>query len=368
MVITTTEDGERTTYRTTAVTVETPTEPTAFPTIDQAEDQDQAVIKYFPPSIPKEYPTESASSDGGGGGGLSTGALAGIVAGSLAFLIIVIVAAYIIIRHLNKVVAAVSTSKVSDNSRNSTNRLPVREFKTADSEVDEFSANPLIVPPRPANPGPDSASTSPFGIASPNSSNNHTPGVDGYQAVPGSAGNSRHTSFDAMGNPEDYFSAAPVGQQRYSQVSRLTGSTRNRSSTDSHGAYAHVRNWSNASENSDGSPGVMQNSASELEATPWVPELPNSPSSVAFPRDDGRRRSSGSGTPVAARPLSHQRMGSGQRARSESLGQSPLSIVNEEMHGFHGPSDHLVGQTDSHRPGTRESDPRDPRPSSDHPQ
>ncbi|KAM0351568.1 hypothetical protein ACHAPU_002576 [Fusarium lateritium] len=362
MVITTTISGERTTYRTTAITVETPTAPTALPTVDAGENNDQAVLKYFPSTIPKVSPTTSADKDDENKGGLSTGALAGIVAGSVAFLIIVLVAAFIIIRHLNKVVAAVGTSKTSGRSNGSNSQpRPIREFKTADSEVDELSANPLIhssmIPPLPVNPVPDLTPTS-FGIASPDySPNEPTPAGNGYHAVSGSANTSRHPSFDAMGNRDDYFTAVAAGdQQRTNQLSRFTGSTRNRSSTDSHGTYTHLRNYSNASEGSDGTPGVMAGSHSpaELEATPFVPELPSSPSSVLFPRDE-RRRSSGSAASVSTRPPVAQRTSGGTRARSDSQGQRNLSIVNEEIHGFYGPSEHLVGQTDSHRPGTRGS-------------
>ncbi|RKL08501.1 hypothetical protein BFJ68_g9085 [Fusarium oxysporum] len=375
MVITTTIRGERTTYRTTAVTVETPTAPTALPTVNAGEDNDQAVLKYFPSSIPKVSPTSSSDDDNGDKGGLSTGALAGIIAGSVAFLIIVLVAAFIIIRHLNKVVAAVATPKTSDRSNGSNSQSrQTRQYKTADSAVDELSIDPLIhpslIPPRPQNPGPDSAATSPFGLASADhSSNEPTPGGNGYHAVPGSGNTSRHASFDAMGNRDDYFSAVAAGEQhRMGHISRLTGSTRNRSSIDSHGTYTHVRNYSNASEGSDGSPGVMAGAhpTAELEATPYVPELPSSPSSVVFPRDE-RRRSSGSIASVPSRPPVAQRQSGGPRIRSDSLGQSNLSIVNEEMHGFYGPSEHLVGQTDSHRPGTRGSGNRQPNAPMEHP-
>ncbi|KAF5680585.1 hypothetical protein FHETE_359 [Fusarium heterosporum] len=363
MIITTTIKGERTTYRTTAITVETPTAPTALPTVDAGENNDQAVLKYFPSTIPKVSPTTSADKDDENKGGLSTGALAGIIAGSVAFLIIVLVAAFIIIRHLNKVVAAVGTSKTSGRSNGSNpHSRPTREFKTADSEVDELSANPLIhpsmIPPRPVNPVPDSTATS-FGVASPEySSNEPTPAGNGYHAVSGSANTSRHPSFDAMGNRDDYFAAVAAGdQQRTNQLSRFTGSTRNRSSNDSHGTYTHLRNYSNASEGSDCTPGVMAGSHSpaELEATPYVPELPSSPSSVLFPRDERRRSSGSTAASVSTRPPIAQRTSGGTRTRSDSQGQRNLSIVNEEIHGFYGPSEHLVGQTDSHRPGTRGS-------------
>ncbi|KAF0645090.1 hypothetical protein FPSE5266_06991 [Fusarium pseudograminearum] len=375
MMITTTIQGERTTYRTTAIEVETPTVPTALPTVDAGDNNDQAVLKYFPSAIAKESPTSSSDKDNDDKGGLSTGALAGIIAGSVAFLIIVLVTAFIIIRHLNKVVAAVSTSKRSDRSHGSNAQpRPTREFKTADSEVDELSTNPLIhpslIPPRPRNPGPDSAATSPFGPASADqSSNEPTPGANGYHAISTSANTSRHPSFDAMGNRDDYFAGVAAGdQQRVSQISRFTHSTRNRSSTDSHGTYTHVRNYSNASEGSDGTPGVMAGTqpTAELEATPYIPELPSSPSSVVFPRDE-RRRSSGSIPSAQSRPPVAQRNSSGPRIRSDSLGQSNLTSVTEEMHGFYGPSEHLVGQTDTHRPGTRGSNTQLQNPPKEHP-
>ncbi|KAK7421568.1 hypothetical protein QQZ08_009913 [Neonectria magnoliae] len=349
MVITTTEDGSRTTYRTTAVTVKTPDEPTAV--IDANDDGDQYVLKYFPSSIPKESPSSSADGDEGRSGGLSTGALAGIIAGSVAFLIVVLVAAFIIIRHLNKVVAAVSTPKRSDASKS---RPSMKEFKPTDSEIDAFSVDPLMVPPRPSAPGPESSNPSPYNLASPDySSNDPTPngGATGYQPVSTSAGNSRHTSFDATVPSDDYFNAN-LGNARFSHQSAISAPTvANRRSIDSHGMYAHVRNYSNASDNSDGNgtPGWNQAAAMELEAQPYVPELPHSPSSVAFPREERRRSSGGStasGTPRP--PLATQR----QRNRSDSFGQPGLGVVDEEIYGFYGPPNYLVGQTDSHRPGT----------------
>ncbi|KPM43406.1 hypothetical protein AK830_g3150 [Neonectria ditissima] len=349
MVITTTEDGSRTTYKTTGVTVKKPDEPTAV--IDANDDSDQYVLKYFPSSIPKVSPSSSAEENGGGNGGLSTGALAGIIAGSIAFLIIVLVAAYIIIRHLNKVVAAVSTPKRSDASKS---RPSMKEFKPTDSEIDAFSVDPLMVPPRPSAPGPESSNPSPYNLASPDySSNDPTPsgGGTGYQPVSTSAGNSRQTSFDATTSNDDYFNVS-LGNARFSQQSAVSAPTvANRRSIDSHGTYTHIRNYSNASDGSDGNgtPGWNQAAVMELEAQPYVPELPHSPSSVAFPREERRRSSGGStvsGTPRP--PLAVQR----QRNRSESFGQPGLGVVDEEIYGFYGPANYLVGQTDSHRPGT----------------
>lgn len=319
LTLTTTEfDGTRT-YRSTAVTVQTPTEPTALPTVNGGSNGDQAVLKYFPSSVPKVSPSSEPES-GGGGGGMSTGMLAGIIAGCVAFLVIVVVVAYITIRHLNKVVAAVS-SKESDHSQQ---RPPARDYKLADSEADTISANPLMVQ-RPSHPAPPSTAASPYSPET--SSNGPTPGGQGYHSVSNSVGDSRQTSFEITSPREDYFTTHP---ERFSQVSRFTQSTRNRASADSQGVYTHLRHPSATSDSSDGG------TPAELEAAPWTSELPNSPSSVVYPRDD--RRGS----------YSRQH----QRARSDSLGQNGLSSVSEEMHGFHGPRDHLVGQTDTHRVGT----------------
>ncbi|KAH6896594.1 hypothetical protein B0T10DRAFT_454500 [Thelonectria olida] len=340
VVITTTEDGSRTTYRTTRVTVSTPDEPTAN-IVNSDGGGEQAIFKYFPTAIPKSSPTSDADDDNGGGG-LSTGVLIGIIVGSVAFLIIVLVTAFIIIRHLNKVVAAVTTSKQSEGSKS---RPTMKEFKPTDSEIDALSVDPLMLP-RPSAPGPDSSHPSPYNLASPDlSSNDHTPSA-GYHAVSGSNGNSRHTSFDA-GN-EDYFHNAG---NRVSQHSGVSAPTTHRVSNDSHGAYTHVRNWSNASDGSDGggAPTWNQLTISELEARPRVPELPLSPSNVVFARDERRRSSGGTAASTTRPSVTSPR----QRNRSESFGQSPLGVVDEEMHGFYGPASHLVGQTESHRPGTK---------------
>lgn len=361
VVITTTEDGSKTTFRSTQVTVSTPEAPTSNIGVD--DDSEQAIFKYFPTAVAKASAsaTSDTSDDGGGGNGLSTGALVGIIAGSIAFLIIVLVAAYIIIRHLNKVVQAVNTSKQSDGSKSQPTTM--KHYKPTESEIDAL--DPFLVS-RPSAPGPETSHSqqpSPYNVGSPNlSSNDHTPsgGATTYHAVAGSgsAGHSRQTSFDAGG---DYFHDGG-NNNRISQHSGVSAPTTNRISNDSHGAYTHVRNWSNASDGSDGPGGAPtwnQLTIAELEAQsrppqstmqPQMPELPMSPSSAMIARDERRRSSGGSVASNAARPVGSPR----QRNRSESLGQ--LGVVDEEMmHGFHGPADHLVGQTDSHRPGTKDS-------------
>lgn len=341
MIITTSANGEQTTYKTTAVSTKSADIPTALPSVDLGDNGDQAILKYFPSAIAKVSPTSSASDDDDdGGSGLSKGALGGIIAGALAFLIIVLVTAFIIIRHLNKVVAAVSSSQQSNSTKP---RPPMKEFKPTDSEVDAFSVDPLMAP-RPAVPRQESASDTHFDMATPEfASNDPTPNAlpaGAYASPPESATNSRHTSFDVMS--PGYFDDA----RHLARFSQQSGATK-RVSSDSRGTYAHLRHYSNASEGSDGPEGASAH-LMELEATPYFPELSNSSSTVASPREEQARTGSVNLGGMTRPPMVHQRKRSDQRGRSDSLG-----VLSEEMHGFHGPSDHFVGTTNSHRPGTR---------------
>lgn len=353
-IITTTKNGNPTTYETIATTVKIPEAPTVLPTGGSSDDSgnnDQFVFKYFPSAVPKVSPTSAAEDDDGGGSGLSTGALAGIIAGAVAFLIIVLLAAFIIIRHLNKVVATVSSSLQSNSTKS---RPPMREFKPTDSEVDVFSVDPLMASPRPTVPRQDSAVDSQLGMGSPTySSGDPTPSglaAGAYQSMPESASNSRHTSFDVMSGIS-YFDGSGQPPRANQQSGIISTAAMNRMSNDSRGAYAHVRHWSNASEGSEGREvGGWNSTPKELEAKIYMPELPHSSSTVASPHEEQGRTSASVSSPgaMARPPLVHQRKRSDQQGRSDALG-----ILTEEMHGFHGPSNHLVGQTVSHRPGTR---------------
>ena len=345
ITVTTTEDGERTTYTTRTTTVKEPDVPTELPEVDVDDDEEQRVLKYFPSAVPKESPTSDTDGDDDGGG-LSNGQLAGIVTGAVAFLIIVIVAAFIIIRHLNKVVAAVSDSRQSGTS--SRVRPAMKEFKPTDSEIDVLSVDPLIMSPRPSNPRTNSTP----GAAS---STDLTPSsfAGAYQAVSIAANStSRHQSWESGGNMGSYFDYVPGRNARYS----LQSGGGNRVSSDSNGTYQHVRQWSNTSDGSNDFgevPGAGRNLAQELEANTVGPELPGSATSTGSLSDEEehRRRSSGSVSmsSVLARPppSTHQRLRSGTARGHE------LSIVDEEAHGYHGPRNRMAGETA--RPSSRGS-------------
>ncbi|KAF0322345.1 hypothetical protein RB213_010157 [Colletotrichum asianum] len=345
--MTTTNDATQVlTTTVTATTVITPSRPTTAPTAEatmKGDDPDQIVIKYYPSSVPKEKPI---SSDDGGSDGLTTGQIAGIVAGGVGLLIIVLVAAWIIIRHLNKVVKAVETSN-RGTSTGTKSRPSMYQFKPTPSEVDDMSVDPLMMSPRPSHRRHDSDTTAhTHGLGSPDFTPPYrgTPSTIGdYQAVPQGSGSDRHASYDSTYNG-GYFDMAPDRSQRVSQGSSAWIGV-HRQSTDSQGTYAHLRHYSNASEaSSDG----MQ----ELDATPYVPEL------AATPVPDGRRRSSSGLSGMSRPPAVHQRRrsseggGSGARSRSDSAAAGGgLGVVSEdtEVIGHYGPSDRGTGQTDSGR-------------------
>ncbi|KAH8179027.1 hypothetical protein LIA77_00546 [Sarocladium implicatum] len=364
--VTTTRNGEETVITSTSITTSSPTRPTDVRTVNAQDADDQAVFKYFPSAIEKVSPTVEPEDDeddgGGGGGGLSKAQLGGIVAGAVVFLIIVLVAAFFIIRKLNTAVAAFSNSNISKQSDGSNPRPAMRQYRPTDSEIDTLSVDPLMMSPQPSYVRHDSSDAQNFfGQSSPDpTSTNPTPSsfAGAYQQATPSA--SRHTSFDAAGNAVGYFEPVASRSMRVSQGSSITPPNY-RVSADSQqtAAYTHVRNWSNASDSPDdviateSGNGVM---AGELEGSPYVAELVGSPTTTSTQEE--RRRSSGSGTGMMAmtRPsLSQQRRRSDGRSPSRTEATPPpnmLGVVSEEIHGFHGPTDRMAGQT-AHRPSTR---------------
>ncbi|KAK1521026.1 hypothetical protein CABS01_05531 [Colletotrichum abscissum] len=340
--ITTTNDAAQAiTTTVTATAVLTPSRPTTAPIVATgASDPDQVVFKYYPSTVPKEQPISSGD---GNSDGLTSGQIAGIVAGGVGLLIIVLVTAWIIIRHLNKVVQAVETSNKGTSS-GAKSRPSMYEFKPTPSEVDDLSIDPLMMSPRPSHRRYDSDTTADF-----TPPYRGTPGSGGdYQAVPQGSGSDRHASYDSA-YTGGYFDVAPDRSQRASQGSSAWVGL-HRGSTDSQGTYAHLRHWSNASEaSSDHGSAGTRTPLQELDSTPYVPELAASPVPDAVA--DTRRRS-GSGLSGMSRPPAvHQRRRSSEgghgRTKSDSSAPAGLSVVNEasELIGHYGPTDRANGQT-----------------------
>ncbi|TDZ31694.1 hypothetical protein C8035_v001418 [Colletotrichum spinosum] len=337
--MTTTADATQVVTTTaTATTVITPsrpsTAPPSSPTVEGGE-PDQVVFKFYPSTIPKEQPANGSDE---GSDSLTIGQIAGIVAGGVGLLIIVLVAAWIIIRHLDKVVKAVETSN-RGTSTGTKSRPSMYQFKPTPSEVDEMDVDPLMKSPRPSHRRNDSDVTANTNFGSPCFTPPYrgTPtSVGDYQAVPQGTGSDRHASYDSAYSGS-YFDTAADRSQRTSQGSSAWFGV-HRPSTDSQGTYAHLRHWSNASEAS--SEGMQ-----ELDSTPYVPELAATPVS-----EKGRRRSSSGLSEMSRPPAVHQRRRSsdGGNGRGRSDSSTPtggLSAVAEdtEVPGHYN-SNHATGQ------------------------
>lgn len=366
---TTNSDNEVRTTIERETTVSTPSPPTAVPTIGSGDGEDQfAINKYYPQAVEKVDPIITPDN----GGGLTTVQIVGIVVGVVGLLIIVLIIAWVVIRHLNKIVAVVEskqgTSKDSSGTKERPSMGQYRSGRPTPSEVDDMSIDPLMMSPRPANRRLHSDSDS-AGIGMPSPAfGTPSPGLpNGYQAVPPRVS---HDSSSQGG--AGYFDAAPDHSHRVSGQSSAWAS--NRQSIDSQGtqvaassAQGHGRHWSDASAGSmpdAQNPGWNQ--AYELDSTIRPPELHGE--SVISPIDptsptpyDPRRASDGSvvsAVTVAgatARPqanLTRRRSGDGRGGRSESVGpagaaQATLSVVAEdtELIGHYGPRDRAAGQT-----------------------
>lgn len=369
-VATLTVDGEVERSTTTVTTTIPARTPTTLPRPND-ENYDPELVKFFPPELAKVSPTASPDDDdSGGGGGLSTGALVGIVIGAVAFLIIVLVAAFIIIRHLNKVVAAVGGSKGStasrppvmverpfadddDTSGYMRNRrgYPRGYSKPTDSDYDARSVDPSIVTPR-----PDQASSHTNGPPTTTTDVTGTSFAGNYQAV--STANTH--------NMPGYFDVVAALPPRQKSVTRSSSNADHRVSGESDGtAFAqasssHVRQLSDVSDESSGNgmtvapynphPAPM----TELHGRSIVPELygSQSPNDQISPLEEARRRSTASSLgyySYMGGNSTHQRARNGNGSGGAGAGRAGeipgLGIVDEEIHGFYGPSDGVVGAT-----------------------
>ena len=350
---------------TTAVRVETPTAPTSIPTETAQSVDGLAVVKVFPTAVAKVSPFTSDISSGGGGSSISSGEIAGIAIAGVAVVALAIIGAWIILRRLNKVATAVGQSGRKSDS--STTRPPMKQYRPTTSEVDAMSVDPLMSP-RPAHArhgsSGDGVDGYRSGVASPDLSSisDQTPtsfaGV--YQSVtPSSNGRG---GIDSVGNMMSYFDPLAKGSPRISDPSSLTRS-HNRVSNESRATYTHVRQWSDASEvSSDKAFRVSEDRSSrsplvELEAKGLIPELAASESAVMYPSQGSAVISPSQESGIfgeddmpsfAVRvPSTHQRKRSeGWMGRPDRADvSSRLGVVDEGIHGFHGPDDRLQGNT-----------------------
>ena len=297
--VTITEDWGVRTCVTTASEVDIPTAPTQAVTANT--DVDQPVVKYFPSGVSKVSVATNSTSGDDNQTGLSTGALGGMIAGALTLLILSIVLALLIIRHLNRVAASVGASRRSNLSR----RRPLtRKLLSTDSEIDSLSADPLLMSSGKSCPKQTTATIPDHhsDYASPDLSilSDTTPLTilaGGYRKI--SPGSSSQEAQSATTPPNTgYFEPLPHRSSLQSGITETTtgAAAAKRESAGSQGtSYSYVRHWNNtSSEPASKSAVTLASATSELEARIYVPELAES-NTAMMTRDERRRASSNAG-------------------------------------------------------------------------
>lgn len=348
--------GQTTTATLTVTTVRTPTPPTALP----ATSDSGTVAKFIPTSVEKTPATAPPSSNNSGGGGLSTAQLGGIIGGAIAILLVVVAAALIVIRRLNHVADVVETAKTtSSGDRSKSTRPPGRPGMAqygplSPSEIDGIGCDPLMM----STPGDGSAGT-PQTL---DVHRRHRSDSDYSQPAVTPSG---HTLFDAPRHPN---TGRGPSEAVYFDIPAPVHNVPRRSSTSHSVDYygngqQHGRQWSRASELSDGSSDGAQGVnirfiPAELDnAGGFIPELPSADDiSLA---DRGRRRSGSSTVGGSTIGSPRPSLNNNQRESSSSVvagalpspavtGNQPLDPVNESgefTHGYYGPWDGQPGQT-----------------------
>ncbi|KAH8897787.1 hypothetical protein GQ53DRAFT_451015 [Thozetella sp. PMI_491] len=359
--VTITTDGKTSTAVTTVTATTTPTAPSALPT-----DDSNYAAKFIPTAIDKVAATEAASNNAG----LSSGQIGGIVAGAVAVLLVVLTAAFLVIRHLNRVVDAVESRKEASSAGQTKSQQPPppqmaynhHKLHPSPSEVDAFSYDPLIMSNNPSNGStPQPVSTTGMRNRSDSGSQASTP----YN--PSSATNDlaaiRHTSMETTGS---YFDLPPRISNVPGRHPGSTGVAGQRVSTDSQGtqftsaypahAYQqHGRHYSNTSDAGSSDAGGVGSPLipAELDQAAGVMgELPvhhdpngnrSRSSSVASPRASMQTRRRSDPPVSAATPRNDALVGLGF-----AVAQQQLDVVSEGaevIHGYYGPRDQAVGQT-----------------------
>ncbi|KAK0705417.1 hypothetical protein B0H67DRAFT_383272 [Lasiosphaeris hirsuta] len=373
---TTTTNGQTVTTTQTAVTVATPSAPSGLPT------DLNVAPKFIPDSVPKSSASVIPSATNAG---LTSSQLGGIIGGAVALLVIVLVAAFIIIRRLNRVADIAESKKDSGISSNQT-KSQVQLQQINHPYLDD-SVDPLMMV-TPGGGGTSGAATPPTGIPNrgrADSADNFSPGLHGFSPSGGTSAAARHTSMDSV--PGGYFDIParvhnmPGGQPMTAAALRSSVESYNTQGHFSHYSYhqQHARQQSNASELSDGSdaaPGVTSPLViQELDSAGAYAELPNNEHTSGIGSPRGRSRASSLvGSPPPQPVAARGSWGGNPRRRSDGVTSvapglrgvegsppppggvgydgggvfAPLDVVNESveiMHGYYGPRDRQAGQT-----------------------
>ncbi|KAI2601716.1 hypothetical protein GGR54DRAFT_634568 [Hypoxylon sp. NC1633] len=315
--VTTTNSGRHTiTTIVTSTVVTTPGPDVSLSTSATAA----GVPKLIPSTVSKIPAVETGYSDGnsGGGGGLTQAQLGGIVGGAVAFLIIIITIAGIVLWRLKKTEKAANAAAESKHDGSSDHpRSQKSGFgHPTVSEIDGSTDVDSIALVR-----------HPYYRARSDSS---TAGELSPSLTPNLYGSNASTTPTAWPGFPVQLPGSDVSEGRQSSLDNY-GSYPPRTSVESQGSHVHVhsRQWSNAS---------------ELDAGNVVPELESPDAGEA-----ARRRSGSVPRASTTQPRrTSDPTGNLRGARGDGAGAgAPLTTLSEvnELHGHYGPEDLAVGQT-----------------------
>ncbi|TVY40624.1 hypothetical protein LSUB1_G002439 [Lachnellula subtilissima] len=232
-----------------------------------------------PTGIAKTDATGTSSSNG-----LSKAAIGGIIGGAVAFLVIILIVAFLILRRLNTAIKAASDGSRTRASSSVPRSAPSRPRNPRETpDIDAMSVDPLMMTGSEAgsvrHASYPSQSTihefeaSPPMFSSPFSPNPppHTHYPRGYHAVAPSE--SAHSNVSSNNRNPSVESTPPMVQTNRDYFSVPLRSERNSQGSQGRRPSAHGRNWSNASEGSEVS--AVSSGAIELEG-----EQPSRKSSI----------------------------------------------------------------------------------------
>lgn len=323
--ITSTASGTVATVTITSVTVETPSIPTGFGTLDGRtnEEDTSQTAGASPTSVPKYMPP-LADTDGGDSqdSGLSTTQLGGIIGGAAAFLVLVIAAAWILIRHIDKLGGQLSRKPSSSDTRYRIKPESVSDTDSSSSWVG--SVNESLRRSRTRRKARSTA-------------RRHRQRRNGLDAATG----------DSLLNER--------ARRRQDYLDNLELGTLTRTPN-------HHRDMTPSPEQidlvsptplNDASPMLLRSPSpvsEELEASCLAQELAGSSSAssmadqfIHYPQEIPP-----SDLPMVATrpPLAYQWMRSiGLLRQSENASPEHINIDDEEWHGFYGSRDHMAGRT-----------------------
>ncbi|KAL2024297.1 hypothetical protein VTK56DRAFT_8779 [Thermocarpiscus australiensis] len=351
----------------TAVTISTPTPPTALPTGDGSD----VVAKFIPTSVPKVPASSPSSNPDGGGGGLSRAAIGGIIAGVVILLVVVVVAAFLIIRRLKRVEDVMESRKGSSSGKKTKSQSQTqmehygRQLQSP-TYLDDMSIDPLMI-------ASDTNNTSTAGTPQPGLDATRRARSDSTSLSPSpnmlhhgapADKRSRHASPDPSAG---YFDVparvhnVPAGSQQQQQPMTAAAPGQQQHGGHVYHHYHHWRQQSNTSElSADGSDNgttvhspLVPQAAAELDASAGYAELPGDG------HDRGgavRSRSSSAASNPGGGGFGHARWrsggvgvhgpSSGSGGGGGGLGLGPLDEESAEMmHGYHGRRNQQAGQT-----------------------